>query len=354
MDNTGIVEHEAVGRRGSLSPEALGHLIYIIGSARGGTSVLFDALGVHDEILALPGMTHYMNQVWRYRNTVHMRLLRQIFRLPGFYDEDGVVRGLNTAAGRELKRFIDDALDSRDLGRMWQVYPVVYALDKRNKKKAKDIRAWADKANDFYGVDRVAQAFPQGKFVFIVRDPRGAVSSLAKRMAVKAEHTFEATIDDGKVIEAAVSWRRMTQQILRFRKAYPERSILVRLEEFLSDPIGRLNDIFEFTVGKRMPEDLLSQRMDDLAYGTSHLPGDQGKGIRHEPIDRWKKVLTAEQEEFIHLVTGRTGPKAGYSPEKSERFGGGLPRILQRLPSAKRKLVVLSKILFLRGFESLI
>ena len=354
MDKSETAEHQTDEGGGTLPQEALDHLIYIIGTARGGTSVLFDALGVHDDILALPGMTHYMNQVWRYRNTVHMRLLRQIFRLPGFYDEEGVVRGLDTAAGRELKRFIDDALDSRDLKRMWQVYPVVYALDKRNTKKAGDIRAWADKANDFYGVDKVAQAFPHGKFVFIVRDPRGAVASLAKRMAVKEEHTFEAAIDDGKVIEAAVSWRRMTQQILRFRKAYPERSILVRLEEFLSDPVGRLNDLFEFTVGKRMPEDLLSRRIDDLAYGTSHSPGDQGKGIRHEPIDRWKRVLTTEQEELIHLVTGRTGPKAGYIAGKSAMVAGSLPRILQRLPSAKRKLVVLSKILFLRGFESLI
>jgi hypothetical protein len=354
MDSSGIAEHQAAGARGSLSEEALDRLVYIIGTARGGTSVLFDALGVHDEILALPGMTHFMNQVWRYRNTIHMRLLRQIFRLPGFYDEEGVVRSLDQEEGRELRQRIDEALESRDLRRMWQLYPVVYCLDKRNTKRAGDIRAWADKANDFYAVEKVAQAFPQGRFVFIVRDPRGAVASLAKRMAVKEEHTFEAKIDDAKVIEAAVSWRRMTQQILRFRKAYPERSVLVTMEEFIANPVGRLNDLFEFTVGKRMPEDLLRRRVDELAYGTSHVPGDMGKGIRQEPVDRWKKVLTPEQEELVRLVTGGTGSKAGYPLEGRGALRGGLPRILRRLPSAKRKLVVLSKILFLRIFEPLI
>jgi hypothetical protein len=253
-----------------------------------------------------------------------------------------------------VKRFIDEALDSRDLRRMWQVYPVVYALDRKNQKKVSEIRGWADKANDFYGVAKVAQAFPKGKFVFIVRDPRGAVSSLAKRMAVKEKHTFEAKIDDAKVIEATISWRRMTQRILRFRKAHPEKSILVRLEEFLFDPVGNLNDIFEFTVGKRMPEDVLRRRLDNLIYGTSHLPGQLGKGIRHEPIDRWRKVLTDEQEKLIHIVAGWTGPKAGYSPERTATFGGGLPRMMARIPSTKRRLIVLAKILFLLGFEAFI
>lgn len=345
---------EDLDELGSLSEGALDHFIYIVGSARGGTSVLLDAIGVHDEILALPGMTHFMNQVWRYRKKVHMRLLRQIFRLPGFYDEVGVVKSLEEAKGRKLRRYIDEAMDSRDLKKMWQIYPVVYGLDKRNQKSPIEIRGWADKANDFYGVSRVARAFPEQKFVFIVRDPRGAVSSLAKRMAVKVEHTFEVEIDNAKVIETAISWRRMTQRLLRFRKVYPERCVLIRLEDFLSNPVGSLNDIFEFTVGKRMPEDVLRRRLGDLAYGTSHHPGDLGKGIHQDPIERWRKVLKGEQQEIIHFLTGRTGPKAGYTSEREGASGVGLSNVIQCIPSTKRKVIVLSKILFLSVFETLI
>lgn len=341
-------------RLGSLSKGALDHFIYIIGSARGGTSVLFDAIGLHDQILALPGMTHFMNQVWRYRNTVHMRLLRQVFRLPGFYDEAEVVGNLDKMSGIELKRYIDKAMNSRDLKKMWQIYPVVYALDKKNQKDPSRITGWADKANDFFGVGRVAKAFPNGKFVFIVRDPRGAVSSLAKRMAVKKEFTFEAGIDDGKVIEAAISWSRMTQRLLHFIKAHPERSILIRLEEFLSNPVVSLNGIFQFTIGTAMSEDVLRQRLDHISYGTSHLPGDMGKGIRLEPIERWKNVLTKNQEEIITSLTGRTAAKAGYPLGRVSSPGRGLCHIIHCIPSAKRKAIVFAKVLFLKAFDALI
>jgi len=337
----------------TLSHTALDHLIYIIGSARGGTSVLFDALGVHDEILALPGMTHFMNQVWRYRNKVHMRLLRQIFRMPGFYDEQGVAQSLEEEKGRKLGQYIDQALDSHDLKKMWQIYPVVYGLDKRNSKDPRKIIAWADKANDFYGVSRVARAFPKGKFIFILRDPRGAVASLAKRMAVKAEHTFEVRINNAEVIEAAISWRRMAQRVLRFRKVYPHRCFLINLEEFLSDPVRSLNEIFEFTVQKRIPEDILSRRLDDLAYGTSHQSGVLGKGIHQEPIERWRNMLGEAQEEFIEEITGSTALKAGYILRRRGPIQT-IRTILEEIPGSKQKARNLGKIVYLEAYEKLI
>jgi len=337
----------------TLSHQALDHLIYIIGSARGGTSVLFDALGVHDGILALPGMTHFMNQVWRYRKRVHMRLLRQIFRLPGFYDEPGVVQSLEEEKGRRLSQYIDEALDSRDLKKMWQIYPLVYGLDRRNKKNPDEIRAWADKANDFYGVSSVAGAFPEGKFIFVLRDPRGAVASLAKRMAVKEAHTFQAAIDNSKVIEAAISWRWMTQRILHFQKTHPEKCFLIKLEDFLSNPVVSLNDIFEFTIDKKLPEDILSRRLDALAYGTSHQAGVLGKGIQQEPIERWRKMLGERQLGIVEALTGKTAQKAGYLVEAAKAISP-IKAVLKSIPGSKRKLLNIAKIAYLQVYETLI
>lgn len=348
-EDIGSMGHQKLDGFGSLSQGALDRFIYIIGSARGGTSVLFDAIGVHDEILALPGMTHFMNQVWRYRHKVHMRLLRQIFRLPGFYDETEVVSLLEKGIGRELKRYIAEALDSRDLKRMWQVYPVVYALDMRNNKKPGEIKGWADKANDFYGVERVAQAFPKGKFVFIVRDPRGAVSSLAKRMAVKEEFTFEARIDGVKVIEAAISWRRMTQQILHFAKRYPERSMVIRMEDFLTAPTKTLSDIFQLVGVDPVPEEKLQVRLSQLSYGASNNPDQRGTGIHKEPMDRWKSVLTEDHEGIIQKFAGKTASKIGY-----EIHGKPALRISQALrviPSWRQRLNVFAKWLYLQTSE---
>jgi hypothetical protein len=338
---------------GTLPQEVLDGFIYIIGSARGGTSILREAIGVHDQILALPGMTHFMNQVWRYRKRVHLRLLKQIFRLPGFYHETEVIRALGGEKGRKLQRYIGESFASLDLRRMWQIYPLVYALDEENPKRPEGVLRWADKANDFYRVKDVANAFPNARFVFIVRDPRGSVSSLAKRMAVKEEYNFQARLDNAKLIEAAISWRRMTQRVLLFAKRNTERSKVIRLEDLLTAQCETLNDIFRFVGVSPMAEDVLQTRLDHLSYGSSNHPDQAGTGIQREPMDRWKKVLTEEQVGIIHRLTTVTALKAGYRIERpSDEMK--IDAILEMIPSTWGKAIALSKVAYLQVVESLL
>jgi hypothetical protein len=338
---------------GSLSQEALDRLIYVIGMARGGTSVLRDAIAIHPRVLALPGMTHFMNQVWRYRHTVHLRLLKQIFRLPEFYREEEVIQSLDEEKGRALRGAIDDALNSRDLKRMWPIYPLVYALDRQNEKAIGEVSCWLDKANDFYGVEEVARSFPESKFVLILRDPRGAVSSLAKRAAIKETYRLEAPADDAGVAEAAISWRRMTQQMLRFKKNHPSRSLLVRFEDFVGAPNQTLNAIFQFIGNMALPEDLLDSGAKQLAYGTTHMPGKQGTGVKQEPVERWRKMLGDEQVKLIEGLTGKTALKAGY-PVGGRGSVEAIRTILKVVPGSKRKARNIAKIAYLQAYETLI
>jgi hypothetical protein len=338
---------------GSLSSEALSRFVYIIGMARGGTTVLRDAIAIHDQVLVLPDMTHFMNQVWRYRNKVHQRLLNQIFRMPTFYREEEVIQGLDEERRQNLQRYIDEALNSRDLDRMWSVYPVVYGLDKKNPKDPQAVLFWADKANDFYAVDAVAEHFPKGKFIFVVRDPKGAVSSLAKRAAVKESRSFDAAPDITKIVEACISWRRMTQQMLYFRKKYPQRTLLVKFEEFLSSPGPALNQIFQFVLGGALQESLLSERLGHVAYGTSNVPTEGGKGIRKEPMERWKRSLGEREVKMVDRLTGRTALKAGYEAGRGGLLPG-LREILEASTTMKHKAVILAKLTYLGAFEALV
>lgn len=341
---------ESMNGSKSISPDALEHLVYVIGSARGGTTVLREALGIHDQILMLPGMTHFMNQVWRYRRRIHQRLLNQVFRLPGFYREDYVLRCLGDKERKDLERVISGALVSRDLKRMWQLYPLVYSMDPKCIKRPEKVLCWGDKANDFYQVGRVARCFPRGKFVFLVRDPRGAVSSLAKRMVAKETLGFNVPVAEEKLVEASISWRWMTLRMLSFKKRHPERAVLVRLEDFLSGPVETLNKLFVFILNRPMPEDMVRERLERIAYGSTNEPRDSGSGIRKEPIDRWRNFLSDGQVELINWLTGITARKVGYKidegPLTSERM-----RILMGVPSIKRRAVVVAKLLFLYMFE---
>lgn len=339
---------------GSVSDKALENFIYILGTARGGTSILRDALGIHDEILVLPNMTHFMNQLWRYRNKVHGRLLRQILRLPRFYREMKVFADLEEGRSLSLQNHIRTALNSGDLKRMWQIYPLVYGLDQQNKKDLTGICAWADKANDFYRVGSVVRSFPQGKFIFLLRDPRGAVSSLAKKTVVKEKFSFNAPIENSKVIDASITWRRMTQRALFFAKRNAGRSLLVKLEDFLMSPAATMNNVFSFCIGKSVPEYIIMDRLGGMRYRTSHSPTDSGKGLSREPIDRWKKLLSSEQETIIRTLTAKTACKAGYRFEDGGASTSTFLEMMQMMPSVRQKLRTLVKMAYLGGFESLI
>jgi hypothetical protein len=338
---------------GSLSSEALGRFVYILGMARGGTTVLRDAIAIHDQILVLPDMTHFMNQVWRYRNKVHQRLLNQIFRLPAFYREEEVIQALDEKRRQNLQRYIDEALSSRDLDRMWSVYPVVYGLDKKNPKDSQAVLCWADKANDFYAVDAVAEHFPKGKFIFVVRDPKGAVSSLAKRAAVKESRSFDAAPDITKIVEACISWRRMTQQMLYFRKKYPQRALMVKFEEFLASPAQSLNEIFRFILEGALEERVLLERLGRLAYGATNVPNEGGTGIKREPMERWRRTLGEEEVKLIEGLAGETAVKAGY-PVGGHGSVEAIRTILKAVPGSKRKARNIAKIAYLQAYETLI
>lgn len=338
---------------GSLSQDALDHFVYLIGTVRGGTSIFRDALGINENILMLPGETHFMNEIWRCRKKVPLILLRRIVRLPWFFRETEVTEMLGESKGAILKKYIEKALFSGNLKLMWQIYPLVYSLDPENRKKREEILCWGDKANDFYRLGAVRRHFPKGKFVFILRDPRGAVSSIAKRMAIRAKHSHEAAIDDAQLIEACIHWRNMIQRMSYFAKHYPHRTMMVLFEDFLRAPEKVLNKVFLFCTNTSLPEDVIIERLQKLRYGTSNIPDERGTGISEGPINRWENFLNDKQLEIIGEVTGKTALKQGYEA-KEIHLRPNFLKLVQRIPTIKRKAVVALKLAYLQVFEHLI
>lgn len=334
----------------SIRSGALDHLIYVVGSARGGTSVFRDALDVHDSILMLPEMAHFLNQVWRYRSKVHQRLLRQIFRLPSFYREDDVLGGLPEEKRMQIRRYIDKALSDRDLRSMWQLYPLIYALDSKNHKKLDEIVAWGDKANDFFAVEEAAKAFPEGKFIMLLRDPRSVATSQARRALWKESYQRGKGVDDLKLIQACMSWRNMTQKMLRFAKKYQERTILVKFEDVIDEPEATLNKVFKFALGLPLDEELLKERLRRLTYGATNDPAEKDSGLSTKSLDRWKTLLTEEQEAMVERVAGAIARKAGYDLLRSgERIS--LPQVVGKAATMKGRGLLLFKIVYLRARE---
>jgi len=333
----------------SFSEQALNNFVYIVGPARGGTTIFRDSVGIHDQVLTLPGLTHFMNQVWRYRNKIHGRLLNQVFRLPGFYDEQDVLESLDEQKRKFLQQHIKSTLAKKDLRLMWQLYPLIYSLDKANTKETKNIACWVDKSNDCYGLETILKYFPYAKFVFIFRDPRASVLSLSKRRLVKDNADGNSQWSIG-IIESCIYWRNMAQKMLSFCKRHPDNIHKVTFEDFITSSPETLNSVFKFINVQEFSREIIQRKLSEMRYGATNDPEDVGRGISKKPLERWKTALTKQDLSLIAELTGPTARKLGYDIPKPSH-ANGITGLMKNIPGTKRRTVIALKTAYLTFFE---
>ncbi|MDP9420543.1 MAG: sulfotransferase [Actinomycetota bacterium] len=137
--------------------------------------------------------------------------------------------------------------------------------------------------------------------VQIVRDPRGSAHSVQRRRAVRlarrrrsSNGSWSGLLSDGHSASAALSWltRHAASEAVR-RLVPPERSLFVRYEDLVKDPVGVLQHVAAF-VGEK-PRDFPRFSAGAVELGVTHSP-TSGKRMLPErtPIhldDQWMSEL---------------------------------------------------------------
>ena len=314
------------------SSDALARLVYLVGPARGGTSIIHEAMDLHPNTLVLP-TSHFLDHPWRYRNRVHDRLWRIIMRLPSFYDPRGVLETLEPETATALRRYITQTLRDKRFAPLYQLYPLVYSLDSRNQKDPRQITCWHDKSNSRRDIDLVKKYLPRARFVFVTRDPRSVVLSHARRAQIRASEDRSSALDQLEIINAGMYWRSMMQVLIRFAAKHPGSTLQVRFEDFLRRPVDTLNRIFTFTVGEPIHADVLERGLQRLRGGASNRKDERYCGISSAPMDRWRTDMSASDVELIGALTWPTARKLGYDvspPEDHLQAAKALMRIRGR------------------------
>jgi hypothetical protein len=296
-------------RIGSLSKQALERLIYVVGSARGGTTLTKNVIGMHDNVISFGGPTHFLNHPWRHRSRVEERLWRVIFWLPVRRDEARA--SLSGDRKEAYIQHLNQVLHRKDLRELYQLYPIVQALDPDETRDPGTAEAWLDKGNDFWGVDLLPRHFPQARFVFVVRDPRAAVASLAKRIA-DARPDTALKVEARDVITSAIYWRNLAQKELRFARRYPSQTVFFRYEDLVMSPFTVIPRLYDFLGLSPMPEDKLRNRLDDVIYGASLDSNERGAGLSTKPLERWRKSLSSDAAELVAAICEKTAQRLGY------------------------------------------
>lgn len=283
--------------------DALENIVYIAGSARGGTTLLFRLLRLNKRIYGLPGMSHFYSNVWRNRLCMHNRLFSRMYEgLLPWFDVGKSTEHLSSKQGKSINRFISVALHNKDFKNLYKAYPLVSCLiEARNDNSVNsDSTCWLDKSNDWRGLNKIRKEFNNSKFIFIVRDPRSVVLSSAKRFS-KKKNADNQRHNHQDIIRQAVSWRWMMDRFIAFHERNSDMSMIIRYEDLVHHSSDVLNNISNFLLGENITESDLNEMIGNVDGGASNS-SDRYKGISESSIERWKKELTKKEINLIEYV----------------------------------------------------
>ncbi|KAJ54601.1 hypothetical protein ACMU_18010 [Actibacterium mucosum KCTC 23349] len=138
--------------------------------------------------------------------------------------------------------------------------------------------AWGwNTPQDYHHAEKIIQAWPNARFVFMLRDPRTMLKSYKfypKRPAADRYHP----------LAQSMAWRNAARAFLKLEAKYPEHFMLVRYEDIVAETrreIERLNAFLPASI----PEDL---NLESLGNNSSYARKDQAPVKRElTPLELW-------------------------------------------------------------------
>jgi len=173
----------------------------------------------------------------------------------------------------------------------------------------------AKEPNGSQGAPLLAQALPESRMIFMVRDPRDVVAS---NLSGKSEGgwTTEAykkgrrkvkppPTDPDQIVRIGAN--RYERRISRSKEAYDAHEgpkILVKYEELRADTLGAMKRIYS-TLGMNVDEDEVARAVEKHSW--ENIPEEdkgEGKFYRKATPGGWREDLTPEQARTVERITG--------------------------------------------------
>jgi len=298
--------------------------IFMIGMPRSGTSVLSEAISLHEN---LGWFSNYLNQ---FPHLPALSILNRFADMPliGLY-----IRGKKKQEQGffpTFKRFLPYSIEAFSVWELFfgKRFSFDYLIDKkpaayeseRVKRYVKKILLLQNKKRFFAkltGPSRIyflLNVFPEAFFINIIRDPRAVVNSLLNVNFWKNSGGYqrpwwqnglsEEDIDQWKkyanspVALGAVQWKRVVELTdVEKKLLIPSRYIEIRYEDFIEKPHESLSTIFQTF---HLPDSKRAHR-----YVTS-------LGSLFNQNFKYKKRLSTKDIFIIEQITRKVASKKGY------------------------------------------
>jgi hypothetical protein len=141
-------------------------------------------------------------------------------------------------------------------------------------------RAWGD------GLERFFSVYPDGRLISILRDPLSWFTS-AKGRAPGA--------DPGTLLDI---WKRSAREMLEARRRFGDGVAVVRFDELVLDTAGAMRRLAAW-LAIQFDDRLLTPTFNGYPVGPNSSFQTSRTGVVSEPVERYRELLTDEQQERI-------------------------------------------------------
>ena len=180
--------------------------------------------------------------------------------------------------------------------------------------------------NGSHGADTTLSLLPRSRMVFMLRDGRDVIDSLAD--ALLGENSWwrqsQKHIAD-KVTQQRLAfvrqhanlWLHRTNAVQRAFDHLPEkRRLLVRYEEMLDDTLGQLSRILRWLELRTDPEDVTRMVARHAFQAIPESEKGPGKVARAASPGLWRGRFTEEERRVLEEVMGEKLRELGYASER--------------------------------------
>lgn len=307
-------------------------LIYVVGSARGGSTFANRAIGLHPDLLYVDWNDKTFANIWPHIDTLSdEELRRRLFRSSEDSNASIPVEHIDGETLRRWNRHVEHVFRSRNLREIFCLRGIFYWLTYAPGQSPSELRGWCIKANTWEGVDHLKKAIPEAQLVFVLRDPRSTALSFAKVYARRRQEHFA----DHDLIRGTFNWlRNATEFAIRLNR-YAD-AHLVYFEQLVSEPVATLNRLYAELGLEPLAVAEASQILASIEYTHTKTHEERGKpqtleGVQAAALDRWRHQLSDDQLRWICALASSGAQYYGYQLD----YGPSLSSLTQALARGK-------------------
>lgn len=264
--------------------------VFVVGSSRSGTTLLYSMLLASGEFAIYEAETMLLEVCKPKYGDLKREINYERFI------EDWINSKQFHRSGLDVAKFKRNANEYRKSYTDFLKYFMESIAKKQGKKR------WAEQTpGHLFQMDDLSDAFPNAKFIHIIRDGRDV--ALSKR---KEGWTGTRSNDPIKqLVCAALTWEMCIKKGQAYGKKLGDNYVEIRYEDIINNLDNVLKKINTFTQISLDQYQINHCSIGSLGKGNTAF-NDKMEGISNKGLRRWKSGITDIEIQSLHIVIGKT------------------------------------------------